>query len=251
MKKKYFFITFLFLLAIILEPINVFAYDNIDSNRAKSLTVNFYTQKNGIDTPIDGAKIGIAKIADISIENNNIHYEINPIYDDLDISFDGMSVSDSVEISKKISKLTNNYNYISETNKDGKCKFNIKDNGIYLIVELEAKRNAINYEIFDPYIILVPFATNENKDWTYDIISEPKTILHVTNEESSTPEELSTPEDLSIPEDLSTPEDIVSTGDSSIKTAIFGFTIAATSLLIIILILINKEGRDNDDKDNK
>ena len=238
MKKKYFFITFLFLLAIILEPINVFAYDNIDSNRAKSLTVHFYTQKNGIDTPIDGAKIGIAKIADISIENNNIHYEINPIYDDLDISFDGMSVSDSVEISKKISKLTNNYNYISETNKDGKCKFNIKDNGIYLIVELEAKRNAINYEIFDPYIILVPFATNENKDWTYDIISEPKTILHVTNEESSTPE------------DLSTPEDIVSTGDSSIKTAIFGFTIAATSLLII-LILINKEGRDDDDKDNK
>ena len=238
MKKKYFFITFLFLLAIILEPINVFAYDNIDSNRAKSLTVNFYTQKNGIDTPIDGAKIGIAKIADISIENNNIHYEINPIYDDLDISFDGMSVSDSVEISKKISKLTNNYNYISETNKDGKCKFNIKDNGIYLIVELEAKRNAINYEIFDPYIILVPFATNENKDWTYDIISEPKTILRVTNEESSTPE------------DLSTPEDIVSTGDSSIKTAIFGFTIAATSLLII-LILINKEGRDDDDKDNK
>ena len=103
----------------------------------------------------------------------------------MDISFDGMSVSDSVEISKKISKLTNNYNYISETNKDGKCKFNIKDNGIYLIVELEAKRNAINYEIFDPYIILVPFATNENKDWTYDIISEPKTILHVTNEESS------------------------------------------------------------------
>ena len=239
MKKKYFFITFLFLLAIILEPINVFAYDNIDSNRAKSLTVHFYTQKNGIDTPIDGAKIGIAKIADISIENNNIHYEINPIYDDLDISFDDMSVSDSVEISKKISKLTNNYNYISETNKDGKCKFNIKDNGIYLIVELEAKRNAINYEIFDPYIILVPFATNENKDWTYDIISEPKTILHVTNEESSTPE------------DLSTPEDIVSTGDSSIKTAIFGFTIAATSLLIIILILINKEGRDDDDKDNK
>ena len=238
MKKKYFFITFLFLLAIILEPINVFAYDNIDSNRAKSLTVHFYTQKNGIDTPIDGAKIGIAKIADISIENNNIHYEINPIYDDLDISFDDMSVSDSVEISKKISKLTNNYNYISETNKDGKCKFNIKDNGIYLIVELEAKRNAINYEIFDPYIILVPFATNENKDWTYDIISEPKTILHVTNEESSTPE------------DLSTPEDIVSTGDSSIKTAIFGFTIAATSLLII-LILINKEGRDDDDKDNK
>lgn len=244
MKKKYFFITFLFLLAIILEPINVFAYDNIDSNRAKSLTVNFYTQKNGIDTPIDGAKIGIAKIADISIENNNIHYEINPIYDDLDISFDGMSVSDSVEISKKISKLINNYDYISETNKDGKCKFNIKDNGIYLIVELEAKRNAINYEIFDPYIILVPFATNENKDWTYDIISEPKTILHVTNEESSTPEDLSTPEE------LSTPEDIVSTGDSSIKTAIFGFTIAATSLLII-LILINKEGRDDDDKDNK
>lgn len=188
MKKKYFFITFLFLLAIILEPINVFAYDNIDSNRAKSLTVHFYTQKNGIDTPIDGAKIGIAKIADISIENNNIHYEINPIYDDLDISFDGMSVSDSVEISKKISKLTNNYNYISETNKDGKCKFNIKDNGIYLIVELEAKRNAINYEIFDPYIILVPFATNENKDWTYDILSEPKTVTIVEESEKSTPD---------------------------------------------------------------
>ena len=41
---------------MMLEPMNVFAIDDIDSGRAKTLTIHFYIQKNGVDTPINGAK---------------------------------------------------------------------------------------------------------------------------------------------------------------------------------------------------
>lgn len=241
---------------MMLEPMHVFAIDNIDSERAKTLTIHFYTQKNGVDIPINGAEVGITKIADMYMKNGNVHFEVVDEYENLrDINLNSISTSDSLSVAEKFASQTYNYDYTGVIESNGKKTFDISDDGIYLVQEISVNGEASKYQIFSPYIILVPFISNENSNWNYDVVSEPKTSIKLitTITEHSTPFDESTDEtsmdescdssEVSVVDRVATHDDIITvlTGDS---TKVFGVLgVVCISLLLVILLLYSKEDR--------
>lgn len=191
--KKIRIVMFILLTCIFmtLGPINVFAVSDIDNDKEKSLTIYFYVQKLGIDRPIEGANIGITKIADIKVENGNIVYDVVDKYNDLsDTKFEGITINESKEIAKKFDNIAE-IEQTGITGIDGLCKFDISDNGIYLVRHISSSDEAERYTKFEPYIIIVPFISEVNTDWVYEVLSEPKTAMIVDIsivEQSSTPE---------------------------------------------------------------
>lgn len=272
MKKLHSFV-FIVLVCVFmtLEPLTVFAVGDIDNDKDKSLTVYFYTQKVGVDTPIEGAKIGIAKIADIKVENGNIVYDVVDKYNDLsDTKFEGITVNESKEIAKKFDNIVE-IEQIGITGIDGLCKFDISDNGIYLVRHISSSGEAERYTKFEPYIIIVPFISEVNTDWVYEVLSEPKTAMVVdvsTVEQSSKPEQSDDSDVESSGYDISddsgwepsggTESDYSDGGtsrteqsDNSVLTGdktknimlIFGGLFCLSALLMVIL---TKKGVDND-----
>lgn len=264
MKKRY-SIIFLILICIfmMLEPMHVFAIDDIDSGRAKTLTIHFYTQKNGVDIPINGAEVGITKIADMYMKNGNVHFEVVDEYENLrDINLNSISTSDSLSVAEKFARQTYNYDYTGVIESNGEKTFDISDDGIYLVQEISVNGEASKYQIFSPYIILVPFISNENSNWNYDVVSEPKTAIksittiteHSTPFDESSVPEISTDEtsidepsdegsEVSVVDRVVTHDDIITvlTGDS---TKVFGILgVVCISLLLVILLQYSKEDR--------
>lgn len=178
MKKLAVLIAILTCMFIMLEPMNVFAIEDIDSERAKTLTVYMYAQINGVDNPIEGAEIGVTKIVDVAVVNGDMSFKVTDNYADLvDTEFRGISVSESVEIAGKFADKTANPEKVGVTAENGKYLFDIEDSGIYLVQELSASGEAAEYQLFDPYIILVPLMAHEGDNWQYDVLSEPKTAI--------------------------------------------------------------------------
>lgn len=192
--KKIRIVMFILLTCIFmtLGPINVFAVSDIDNSKEKSLSVYFYTQKVGVDTPIEGAEIGVSKIADITVKNGNIEYNVLSDYAELrDTKFEGITVDESKEIAKRFDEIVETNN-TKVTDKDGLCKFTILENGVYLVKHISSTGDAERYTMFEPYIILVPYVSEVNTDWVYDVLSEPKTAMVddvSTVEQSSKPEQ--------------------------------------------------------------
>ena len=175
--KKIRIVMFILLTCIFmtLGPINVFAVSDIDNSKEKSLSVYFYTQKVGVDTPIEGAEIGVSKIADITVKNGNIEYNVLSDYAELrDTKFEGITVDESKEIAKRFDEIVETNN-TKVTDKDGLCKFTISENGVYLVKHISSTGDAERYTMFEPYIILVPYVSEVNTDWKYEVLSEPKT----------------------------------------------------------------------------
>ena len=185
--KKLCIVIFMLLtcLFMTLEPLSVFAVNDIDNNKEKSLTVYFFVQKLGIDKPIEGAEVGIAKIADIEVKNGNIVYTVVDKYAVLkDIEFEGMTVSESKNTAKEFNDIKKKKK-TGITNMVGKCTFNNLESGVYLVKQLAAEGKAEGYAKFEPYIILVPYAYNYLPEWNYDILSEPKTVNVIEQSEPS------------------------------------------------------------------
>ena len=178
MKKRYSVIMLLIVcIFMMLEPMNVLAINDIDSERAKNLTIYFYIQKTGVDTPISGAEVGVTKIADTKVVNGDLQFTVLSKYTDLiATNFRGISVSESVKIAGEFSKVTKEPDLKGVTAENGRCTFTVQDSGMYLIQQLSSTGVAEQYYAFEPYIILVPFASDNSEDWQYDILSEPKTV---------------------------------------------------------------------------
>lgn len=173
---------------MMLGPLNVFAVSDIDSSKEKSLTIYFYVQKLGIDKPIEGANIGISKIADIEVNNGNIEYTVVNKYNELsNTKFEGITVDESKEIARNFDKVVE-IDYRGITLSNGTCEFKGLDSGVYLVKQLSAEGKAEGFAKFEPYIILVPYVDNYLPEWNYDILSEPKTVTIVEESEKSTPD---------------------------------------------------------------
>ena len=173
---------------MMLGPLNVFAVSDIDNDRSKSLTVYFYVQKLGIDKPIEGANIGISKIADIEVKNGNIEYNVVNKYNELsNTKFEGITVDESKEIARNFDKVAE-IDFRGITLSNGTCEFKGLDSGVYLVKQLLAEGEAEGFAKFEPYIILVPYVDNYLPEWNYDILSEPKTVTIVEEPEKSTPD---------------------------------------------------------------
>ena len=173
---------------MMLGPLNVFAVSDIDSSKEKSLTIYFYVQKLGIDKPIEGANIGISKIADIEVKNGNIEYNVVNKYNELsNTKFEGITVDESKEIARNFDKVAE-IDFRGITLSNGTCEFKGLDSGVYLVKQLSAEGKAEGFAKFEPYIILVPYVDNYLPEWNYDILSEPKTVTIVEEPEKSTPD---------------------------------------------------------------
>ena len=160
----------------------------------KSLTVYFYIEKSGQDTPIEGAKIEIYKAADLNCENGSARYSLLPEYESLkktrdgeDVTFEGLSGTESEKFSAELSKLVKNSYASAVTDSEGTAIFTSLPQGMYLVCETEATGEAKKYELFSPYIISVPLAVTEKEGnyWKYDVLSEPKTKTRVKENNSS------------------------------------------------------------------
>ena len=160
----------------------------------KSLTVYYYIEKNGNETPIEGAKIEIYRVADLNCENGSAGYSLLPEYESLkktrdgeDVTFEGLSGTESEKFSAELSKLVKNSYASAVTDSEGTAIFTSLPQGMYLVCETEATGEAKKYELFSPYIISVPLAVTEKEGnyWKYDVLSEPKTKTRVKENNSS------------------------------------------------------------------
>ena len=225
-----------------LEPLSVFAVNDIDNNKEKNLTVYFFVQKLGINKPIEGAEVGITKIADIEVKNGNIVYKVVDKYAVLkDIKFDGMTVDESRNAAKEFNAIVE-VEKTGITNMSGKCMFNNLESGVYLVKQLAAEGKAEGYAKFEPYIILVPYADNYLPEWNYDILSEPKTVNIIEPSEPSL--ESSEPSDISEPSlEFSEPSDIskyseISHSDISVDQPSDSVTTGDTSGIFVVMLCV-------------
>ena len=276
-------------LLVMTEPVGIFALDSnlvpdIDTSQTKSLTVYFYVEKLGVPTPIDGAEIGIYKIADLKAENGSANYTVSEAYSSLaktdknrDVTFEGISFGESVELAKKFADIAETLSPIATgvTDSNGVYQFNDLEQGMYLVRELSASGEAKKYQLFEPYMVSVPLAVsvNEVNEWQYDVLSEPKTkvssgshdeVSKQTSDdsrpESSEPSgsadevskqtsgeskaEVSKPL-VSSPESSSNPP--VFTGDSSARVIIALVGVCFASLAVVLALNNKKKGADENE----
>ena len=252
MKKRLtVFFMILTCLFIMLEPMSVFAVNNIDDTEKKTLTIHFYTQKSGVENNIAGAEVGIKKIADISVKNNDIKYKIVEEFGELNgINFEGISVSESVNMARRFANITEEYDKSLITDEDGKCTFSIEDDGMYLVSEIGVQKDATHFEKFEPYIVLIPFIDGKHTEWIYEVISEPKTVVIQRSDDETSETEVSDEHDESSDTEVSdetiTDSDTVLTGDKTFAILFVGAD--CVSLLIMIILLSHRNRQVTDDE---
>ena len=178
------------LLLIVGEAVGAFAEISFSmpdiEDKPVSLTILFQAHNDGADKPISGATMSLFRVADISCKNGNPVYELLPEYSSLskisngkDVTFDGLSVSDSLNLAHALTAKAKKHDYTAVTDKDGKCIFKNIEKGMYLIRESTAEGESKNYAVIDPFLLSVPlgYQTSKGNYWEYDVLSEPKTVV--------------------------------------------------------------------------
>ena len=168
------------------------------SNR---LTIHFYVQINGVDTPLPGAEIGIYQAASLRFdEKGNACYELLSPFKSLaviregrEVTFDGVTGTDADRLVEKIESFSAKPEQTAVTNENGDAGFYGLKDGIYVVKELSASGPSDEYELFAPYYIAVPYGTlgEHGYEWEQDVFSDPKTVIKPKESipESSTPSE--------------------------------------------------------------
>ena len=190
------------------SPFNVHAEENRVpdlSENGLTLTVNFSQDKeDGDKLPIDGAEFRIFKVASLSVNGGSADYVTEPPYASLaeydegrDITFNGMSGSDSGEKAREFSLLDNSAYNSGITDSNGSCSFTQLEAGIYLVIENAKSGTAAEYETVAPFFACVPYAhEDEGYVWIYDVEVEPKTeVLKIETAPAETTSEKETESD--------------------------------------------------------
>ena len=146
-----------------------------------TLTVKVvYTDKD-VETLIEGVELTIYKVADLTVNNGYAKYTLTEDFSDVDVSFDGMTVEQSIEAAKLFfaeaaAKEIEGTKAVSED--DGIASFGFVSHGAYLVIQAGATGAAKNYESIKPYLVLAPQPLVEVgiNDWEYDVLSLPKMV---------------------------------------------------------------------------
>ena len=174
---------------IITTSLSAFALDDsmppIEGN-AKNLKIEFYVEKNGEPISIPGAEIGIYRVSDIKVQGGSAEYivldkysQLRTLEDGRDVTFNGITVSQSQELAQEFAKLVTTPDFTGVTNTEGECEFSDLEQGMYLVKEEAATLDAEKYEKFAPYLVSVPLAqkSDDGNSWMYTVVSEPKTTV--------------------------------------------------------------------------
>ena len=277
------------MLFVVTGPFSVLALEENSvpdiENEKKSLTVYFFVQLVGVDTPIEGAEVGIYRIADLKTSFGSANYtvldkyaELKKTQDDRDVTFEGISVSESIALAKKFAVFAETPEMTAVTDKNGMCKFDDLEQGMYLVRELSASGDAQKYQLFEPYMISVPLTVSNiqtgGKIWQYDVLSEPKTKVssgshsemstgtsEVSNPEQSISEtstssetsisetsisETSQTSTVSQPSQTSQPSNPIFTGDTSYSVVVAMVGVMFASLAVVLMTKNKKEADDNE-----
>lgn len=146
-----------------------------------TLTVKVvYTDKD-VETLIEGVELTIYKVADLTVNNGYAKYTLTEDFSGVDVSFDGMTVEQSIEAAKLFfaeaaAKEIEGTKAVSED--DGIASFGFVSHGAYLVIQSGATGAAKNYESIKPYLVLAPQPLVEVgiNDWEYDVLSLPKMV---------------------------------------------------------------------------
>ena len=104
-----------------------------------TLTVKVvYTDKD-VETLIEGVELTIYKVADLTVNNGYAKYTLTEDFSDVDVSFDGMTVEQSIEAAKLFfaeaaAKEIEGTKAVSED--DGIASFGFVSHGAYLVIQL-------------------------------------------------------------------------------------------------------------------
>ena len=192
-----------------------------------------------------------------------------------------ITVTESAELAKKLSGLTQNYEKSAVTGTDGKCTFLNLSQGMYLVREINAEGESEKYDTIAPYLISLPLGikSDEVNYWKYDVLSEPKTKVKRKNDTDSNissdsdkekdsdsyDEKNSESDKKTVDRNDPQPYTPVASTENSTLTSFFDiekvktgvvtnvillFVILFMSLIIIVLTVCKKEEDDKDKSDN-
>lgn len=163
--KKIKYLTILLLLLI--SPISVKA-DIVDFNKKGTITIELIESTD--NNKVSDAEITIYKLADAIDLNNNLSFEFISELNECNVNL--MELKEvTTELNDCIKDKTLP-SYKGITNNEGIVKFNDLDLGLYLVKETKTSEK---YSIFEPFLLMIPLQVNNN--WTYDILSNPKTDI--------------------------------------------------------------------------
>lgn len=140
----------------------------VDFNKKGSLEITLSEKED--NSKISGAEITIYKVADAKEKDYNLVFQYVDNFK-CSASLDNL---ESKELTNEINKCIddNTISFKKVTNKDGKVTFNNLDLGLYIVKQTNKVKG---YSQISPYLISIPKVLNN--EWTYNIVSKPKTEI--------------------------------------------------------------------------
>lgn len=166
---------------VLMSSTNVMAAADTDSmpdliSSTGSLKVVYqYSGESVIN--IDGAEIDVIQVADVTVSDGSVHYELLPEFESTGITLDGMSTEQSIEAASTLDSLAAKSVHQGSkkvTDSQGSVTFDNVPVGMYLVRQTGASGTAQNYEYFDPFLVMVPEKDPGSASWIYDVTTQPK-----------------------------------------------------------------------------
>lgn len=170
----------LVLVAVLIKPAQVQAETSIIPKESIPGTVSITLKDIDSDTPAAGAKIIAKKVGQIIVENGG-DYFFAPVEElaESGISFEDIkSTTLAAELAGYISD--NNVQLISQESvvgTDGFVSFSDLPIGLWLFENSEA---ADGFELFNPFIVTVPYWNEETELYEYEVDATPKVAVQKT-----------------------------------------------------------------------
>ena len=145
-----------------------------------SLNIHLVYHDEDVDTPVDGAKFTIYKLASMRVKGGDCRFTLEKDFAETGIDMDGMTASESNEAAKTCSEIVKAKGLTGEsktTNGQGDASFTGLSFGMYLVMQTGATGSAEKYSYVTPYMVMVPLFYEEEDSWIYDVYSEPKEML--------------------------------------------------------------------------
>ena len=163
-------LSILVITSFVLSICNVYADDIIDFSKKGSIDI-VLTEKES-NKAINGAMLGVYKVADAKLDNANLVYETSEEVKSCKIDFSKIDDRTITEGMVDCIKNTDTFSTSETTNEKGKVSFTDLDLGLYMVVQINKVKG---YSNIDAFLVMIPQVIN-NK-WVYDIDCEPKTDI--------------------------------------------------------------------------
>ena len=145
---------------------------------------------NGQEKVFEGITLQVFQTADLKVENGTVEYMLCSAFADTDVSFTGVSASESSQEAILLSKsagVKGTPTAVAVTDQNGKAQFENLSHGIYLVVMKEDENtDSLNLQM-DPYLVSLPMAEKADGGyrWNYVVFSHPKASIESEDKKGS------------------------------------------------------------------